>query len=218
MTQAEYELLTQKLLRKARSLRFQYAGRPEIESYGIEKAINEQLFNIGGSEYDQYRWLVTELNSMAEKATKEIVEKNLSEKKIEYTEVPANILNPCAFCYIIAHRGERLLVLFRNFGIRNAIRNSDLIAEILKQFNAQHYMYVTLVKDYAYLENVEHNDNQNDPSRGTGVYSIKFFFEYFFGPGEAESYIDFSETIKKGFKECLGISSSSIGNSVTRFP
>ena len=37
----------------------------EIESYGIEKAINEQLFNIGGSEYDQYRWLVTELNSMA---------------------------------------------------------------------------------------------------------------------------------------------------------
>ena len=34
-------------------------------------------------------------------------------------------------------------------------------------------MYVSLIKDYAYMENIGHNDNENDPSRGTGLADMR---------------------------------------------
>lgn len=42
--------------------------------------------------------------------------------------------------------------------------------------------------DYAYLQLVGHNDDESDPGRGYNLYSLKWFFEEYFGQEEYEQF------------------------------
>ena len=58
--------------------------------------------------------------------------------------------------------------------------------------------------DNAYLQIIGHNDDADDPGRGYNAYSLKWFFEEYFG---VEEYGRFSKELKlyvESVRNCIG--------------
>lgn len=67
----------------------------------------------------------------------------------------------------------------------------------MKKNEASSCKYVYFMFDYAYLQIVGHNDDESDPGRGYNAYSIKWFFETYFG----EEYLKFNTELKNYIQE-----------------
>ena len=75
----------------------------------------------------------------------------------------------------------------------------DNVKRIMEDCGAKRCAYIYLVYDYAYLQVIGHNEDINDPGRGYNIYSIKWFFEQYFGPEEYSCFesalISFVDTV-----------------------
>lgn len=65
-----------------------------------------------------------------------------------------------------SHKG--ILYIFKEYGIGNHLPKT-LIDTIIKENELKHYCYISIVETDAYKEILNHNNNVNDPSRGTGI-------------------------------------------------
>lgn len=59
---------------------------------------------------------------------------------------------------------------------------------VMKQSLCTSCKYVYLMFDYAYLQLICHNDDELDPGRGYNLYSLKWFFEEYFGQEKYECF------------------------------
>ena len=78
------------------------------------------------------------------------------------------------------------------------------VRDIMESCGAKSCKYIYLVYDNAYLQIIGHNDDQNDPGRGFNVYSLKYFFESYFGIEEYERFETALKTYIQGVKNCIG--------------
>lgn len=93
--------------------------------------------------------------------------------------------------------------MFKEFGISNGV--SDSLLEILnKEYNIKYYLYVSFTEEEAFLEQINHNDNEQDPTRGTGIFSLKQFFNMFFEEGEYDNFIKYANEFVKKVKDYFG--------------
>lgn len=92
------------------------------------------------------------------------------------------------------------------------------ITQIMNAHGATSCKYIYLVFDNAYLQIMNHNDDTSDPGRGFNVYSIKWFFETYFGHDEylafRESVDSFTQEVKEylGYIEVKSLTSKSLIN------
>lgn len=84
---------------------------------------------------------------------------------------------------IIIRNKERFLYIFKRFGIGERWPKS-LVGYAQKQTAAKEVRFVSLVDERAYLEQINHNEDEDDPTRGTGVLSLRQFFDMHFSPEE----------------------------------
>ena len=99
------------------------------------------------------------------------------------------------------HKG--VLYIFKEFGINNNLPEI-LIKAILSENNLKRHCYISLVEEEAYKENLGHNDDPTDPSRGTGVYSLKDFFDSFFDKDEYSVFKTYADKLSNMTKDYLG--------------
>lgn len=99
------------------------------------------------------------------------------------------------------HNG--ILYIFKKFGINNDLPQS-LVKRILAEKELKSYRYISLVEDNAYMEDLAHNNDPADPSRGTGVYSLKQFFNSFFDENEYTSFKTYTNKLSNMTKDYLG--------------
>lgn len=95
------------------------------------------------------------------------------------------------------------LYIFKEFGIGNHIPES-LLKTIKSENDIKLHCYVSLVEKDAYKEIINHNDNENDPTRGTGIYSLKQFFDFFFGPEEYIVFKKYADEFTRRVKDYFG--------------
>lgn len=100
-----------------------------------------------------------------------------------------------------AHKG--ILYIFKEYGIGNHLPKT-LIDTIIKENELKHYCYISIVENDAYSEVLNHNNNVNDPSRGTGIFSLKQFFESFFGTEEYERFKKYADILTRKAKDYYG--------------
>ncbi len=87
---------------------------------------------------------------------------------------------------------KRILFIFKRFGIGNHLPRTTL-ESIMKAGRIDSYHYISYVEDNAFSEVINHNNNQDDPTRGTNIYSLQFFFDLFF---DKEEYVQFKKYAK----------------------
>ena len=58
----------------------------------------------------------------------------------------------------------------------------------MQQCNVSSCKYIYFMSDYAYLQIINHNDDESDSRRDQNIYSIKWFWETYFGKDEYERF------------------------------
>ena len=66
------------------------------------------------------------------------------------------------------------------------------------------FKYVSIVYDEAYLEIINHNEDDTDPSRGTNIYSLKWLFTEYFSINEYNKFVEVVSNFKTQVEENLG--------------
>ena len=84
---------------------------------------------------------------------------------------------------VVQRDGARSLYVFKRFGIGERWP-MGLVDYVQGRTAANKAWFVSLVDENAYLEQINHNDDGSDPTRGTGVISLRQFFDMHFPPEE----------------------------------
>lgn len=98
---------------------------------------------------------------------------------------------------------KEILYIFKKYGIDERLPKS-LIDTILSENDLKHYCYISIAERETYKEVINHNDNINDPSRGTGIFSLKYFFDSFFGDGEYAVFKEYADVLTRKVKDYYG--------------
>lgn len=191
-------------LPKLKLLRDQWQYEQNQEDFSLYSAI--------GDECPHYLFLVNESRRIISDMFKEIVYCLMKEYCHSFELIPIK-WESCKFyvhpennakalpypigvsgnnlAFIVNENKSRKLFVFKDFGINERIPN-QLISLVQQKYNFNDYAYISFVEDDAYKEQINHNDDLTDPSRGTKVYSLKHFFLRMFS---AEEYKCFSTTL-----------------------
>lgn len=183
--------------------------------------VPDNFFCITGEEGDLYADIATKGNKIVQWGIHNIIGSllivydipfNLIEVKLSQNYIvdgltyPKNIKNyPDLFVLVISERDERVLYMFKEFGICNRIPK-DIVDTLIKKHNVSRYKYVSLVRVGAYEEVLNHNDNVNDVTRGTRVESLHDFFSRFFNEDDYMMFISYMDKLKNLANEYFGLS------------
>lgn len=102
------------------------------------------------------------------------------------------------------------LYVFKEFGIPS-YDLKQLAEKVITKLREQHVditdvKYICLVEDYAYSAVFNHNNDETDPSRGTGLYSLRWFFEKFFSLEDFEEFKNQAQKYKTETQKYFGLS------------
>jgi len=139
-----------------------------------------------GHDADQYSFIMEETKKKALDTIVEIVFSLLAAYNIEVMPVQLSA-NDIVFAHTFVHNGT--IYIFRRFGIQNRYPE-EVIQKLKEGLNVSDYKYIIPMEGDAFAEVINHDDNEEDPSRGTHSYTLKFFFSQFFGEDE---YIIFKQ-------------------------
>ena len=96
------------------------------------------------------------------------------------------------------------LFVFKKYGLSQQLPQNTK-NDLLKKLGLRKVIYISYVEDNAFSEIINHNDNKDDPSRGTGVFSLKQFIEKYFGEEEYAKFKVNADVFTKNVKDYLGI-------------
>lgn len=98
---------------------------------------------------------------------------------------------------------KNVLYIFKEFGIDKRVPDK-LLASLMQAAKLEMYCYISYVESKAFSEILNHNNNEKDPTRGTGIYSLKHFFIEFFSQDEYAIFKSYTEKFEKTVNEYFG--------------
>ena len=93
------------------------------------------------------------------------------------------------------------IYFFKKFGLIHRINNKSLILPLLKTSNSNNILYVDLVEKDAYLEVINHNNDEKDIYRGTDVISLIDFLRLYCNDNDVDEFVGWCSTFTKKAKE-----------------
>lgn len=202
-----YNAAKEKAFNKIKHIRNSFAARPEELDPTMKAARDSLVFDVGGEDYSHYSFIVETAKSYSHRMFSEIIVNLLKRYGIDYalvdfSEFGITPLPILAFIHKTPNGNN--LFIFREYGLSHRISDSFLSAFATQ--NNWKYIYVSLVEKNAFSEVLNHNDNENDPTRGTGTVSLPFFLQVMFGSDERIAFIEFATQYTKEVREYLGLS------------
>lgn len=83
-------------------------------------------------------------------------------------------------------------------------REPEYVENMLNDKGVSSCGYIYLMFDKAYLQVVGHDDNKDDPGRGYNLFSVKWFFETYFGQAECECFMKYVSAYVRAVRDYLG--------------
>lgn len=181
------------------------------------------IIDIGGNDYRSYRYIMEQCHDVILDVIPDLIVElmkayNISAQFYGIEQKEAHIYtvkdNGKWSDYVGQSNSKNILVfvykgdskeglyVVKEYGMGNQFPES-LLQAIKSSCEVKHHYYISLVDTNAYTEIINHNDNVDDPTRGTGIYSLKQFFDLFFDAGEYASFKEyanrFTETVRTYF-------------------
>lgn len=185
----DYRKLTEEAFEKVKSLR-DHADDDDLSAM-IKPALESKLFDFGGKDHGVYQYIIEEAKRISCQMVLKIVSILFSMKGETVKTIGDRKGN--IHCFIVLQDETEVMYVFKEFGIDKR-KTNNVQKEVIKNYSVKRLIYVSLVWDYAYLEAINHNDDLDDPTRGTACISLKDFFISFFGQ---EEFSEFEKNISK---------------------
>lgn len=215
-----YKEATDIFLKKIRHLRDQW------EEEGIRVNGLSSILDVTGSDYEQYEYIMQECVKTSYSYIYTIIDYLLKlnqipvqyyafskEKNIIYfagteKKLADSINDPGTEQQIYSFRRtdtkDNVVYVFKEFGVANRLPIKIETELIDKYPDIDCFHYISIVDDNAYSEIINHNDDVNDPGRGTNTFSLQYFFDLFFGHDEYVLFKKHMDMVSHEIKEYLG--------------
>ena len=215
------QLMLEFYFNKMKYLRNQWRGQTSEQYLGIAS-----LIDIGGDDYRQYESIMQGCESIVFEMLADVVKALIEEYKIpvKYYDLRTSSVDSYYvgqdkhwLDYIDQHEEKEVLAfsrtdkykdvlyIFKQFGIGKRIPQKTL-DEVMKATQLTKQCYISYVENDAFSEIINHNNNTNDPTRGTGIFSFKQFIEGLFGKDEYSLFKQYADQFASKVKEYFGFS------------
>ena len=204
-----YNQIFEQAFQEIRMIRDPHASSPEYSDLKWNDIQKEVLFDFGGKEFTKYSLCMEAARKISLLYLKAIIQNMLKINGYPNDEIDVpkeRLLNTTQFA--IKEDKTRTLLLFKDIEESAYWKIKDCepqeVSDLLSKEKLLSYKYIYLVYDYAYLQVISHNSDVSDSGRGYNVYSIKYFFEYYFGKEEADIFINALQKYTFRVKDYLG--------------
>lgn len=142
------------------------------------------LFSFDKGDYSDLRFLIETSTEYSLKMLEEILDRLMTRHGIAHEMVlEADELSDM-FAFLVSEGGKRVLYIVRKFGLNSRVRSERRVERELGTAHFDEIVHLSLVEDGAYAEQIDHNNDSEDPSRGTRCFPLRYFFDGHFGPAE----------------------------------
>lgn len=197
--------------------------------YSAEKADNvlkqpNRFCDVDGEDYRHYEFVIDRFREITGEMMVSVIKALIAEYNIQIQEVDleshgCNVIinrqnrveglqrtgkHKKLLTFIREEKAGKVLYCLREYGVSNSIPDS-IFKGLRDKYKLNEIRQVSLVLEDAYTEIISHNDDETDPARGTGIFSLKWFFEYFFGYSEFEKFKANIELLGNQIKDILGV-------------
>ncbi len=201
-----YRSLFEQAFQRVRNIRDPHASRPDNADLGWDIVERHALFNFAGKEYTKYQACVDGAKNISQSCLLFIIQTMLEVNgySAEAISVEKEGLLATTLLALKEKKTSRLL-LFKEIEECSFWKvkdeEPDSVREILSREQLSSCAYIYLVTDYAYLQIIGHNSDETDPGRGYNAYSLRWFFETYFGIEESTKFFaeltDYSAKVKE---------------------
>lgn len=204
-TIVDYENLEKKYFSKIALMRDE-RGKTATDLM-MEKESVPKLFSISDSEFNRYRSVTDRATEVCHSLVRELIKELLEKHEIRHEVLDQDYFKGWPVVPIMAvvvdEDDNRVLYWFKEFGISGMLPEEPRTA-LLDYLEADDYRYICMVEKDAYKPALNHNNDVSDPSRGTHLYSLKWFFDYYFGEDEYKSFAKFEEHFSERVRTYIG--------------
>ena len=215
-----YKEETDAFLKKIRHLRDQWED-DDIRRNGLFS-----ILDVTGNDYEQYEYIMQESVKASYSYIYKIVDdliglyqipvQNYKILKVNGTffyegeekKLTASVVDSRSqhFFYSLRRtdKEENILYVFKEYGINNRLPAKTKTEIKNKYPEIKFIRYISIVEDNAYSEIINHNNDLNDPGRGTDTFSLQYFFDVFFGHDEYVLFKQNMNLVSQEIKDYLG--------------
>lgn len=190
-----YVSLFNQALTKIKETRNANVMRPEMRDLGWNKVCQSDLFNFSDFGLFKYTAILNKARSVSMACINAMVILLMEQYGYTITEIPeilSNENNNGKIKLALHDEKNNILLLFQ--ALEDApfwkLRGNeqDWITTIMQKYGIHSCKHIYYMHDYAYLQVIGHNDDQNDPGRGYNLYSLYWFWNEYFGPDEYQAF------------------------------
>ena len=198
-----YEAAKQYALIKIRHQRNPHAPQEFENRSDLQLAFKQELFGIKDVNAKSYSWVIQQAELFSIEMFKRIIVDLLKKYKIEHMIVnyDKRKVYPEPIVAFVTEKDKTLFVV-RN--LYDEQFQQEFISAVTEVYKARSLKTILMVHDYAYKFMFNHNNDEKDPSRGTGLYSIRYMFETLFGTEEYECFKTFEQNYTEEVRRYLG--------------
>lgn len=193
-------------LNHIKHLRNAYASRDELSDPTTKSAFDSIMFDVMGKEHREYTFITESVKKHTLKMVSDIICGLLEKYHVSTTPVDFGqygIFPVPVMAFVQLLQDEKRLYIIKEFGLSHNTPEA-VVRSFTEQINASYY-YVSLVKENAFAEILNHNEDESDPSRGTRIISLPFFLQLVFGEQEKNDFIKFADTYVAEVRNYLGL-------------
>lgn len=204
-----YSSLFEQALCRIKSVRDPHATRPETADLRWKDVESQVVFDFVEKDLRKYHNVSQAANSISLSCLCFMITQLLKEYDYQIQELSVKEAEGLAKAHLyILDKQKNVLLLFKDLEEcplwKSNEREPQDVLSIMDSCGATSCKYIYFVHDNAYLQIIGHNDDKSDPGRGYNGYSLKCFFEEYFG---IEEYEQFSIALKEyinNVKDCIG--------------
>lgn len=204
-----YYSLFEQALCKIKSVRDPHATRPETADLRWKDVENQVIFNFVESNLRKYHNVSQVANNISISCLCFMITQLLKEYDFKTQVINVEEAEGLAKAHLyIVDKQKNELLLFKDLEEcplwKTKEREPQEVQKIMDSCGVNSCKYIYFVHDNAYLQIIGHSDDISDPGRGYNTYSLKWFFEEYFGTEEYERFACALSRYINNVRDCIG--------------
>lgn len=206
----DFDLYFKMGLQEIRQIRAPHSKMANMDELNWHTINQQKIFHFDDADFLKQANILNKAKQISLICVHRIIIDLFRYYQITFDEIKLNE-NPSEICnvyFVLKDRSSNMLLLFCDT-VKDKlwkIGNDSKVKKLIANNNVKDCKYVFMMYDMAYLQLMYHNEDENDASRGTNFYALKWLFEEYFS---LDDFILFKHSLKRYLKsvgECLGYS------------
>lgn len=192
-----------------KKIRDPHSTRPETADLRWRDVASQVVFDFVETDLRKYHNVSVAANNISVSCLCFMITQLLKEYEYSIQEVAVKNTDGLAKAHLYIHdKKNNTLLLFKDIEKYPLWKSNEKepqeVQSIMDDCGAKTCKYIYFVMDNAYLQIIGHNDDADDPGRGYNAYSLKWFFEEYFGVEEYGRFSKELELYVESVRNCIG--------------